>query len=206
MGGSAVQEWTMRVNMLESQLYAVLHTLSAASQWDGNVEGISPARVAATWLDQGRWAEGEAADTMKGRIKGAGARRKKEKVRVVGQWLESGEKVSMGNVVVESTRQKFLATLKGQKRDLAHDRGSAPTTTNNPGAKSNVSKSQLDSVSALDPEADKWESTSKLDDMADCLLQGVAWIRWEENRQKVRLYGVEALDNLIGTAESPEQK
>jgi cruciform cutting endonuclease 1 len=205
MGGSAVQEWTMRVNMLESQLYAVLYTLAADGGWDGRVEGISPARVAATWLDQGEWAEGEAADVLKGRIKGAGARRKKEKVRIVGRWLESGEEVTMGNPVVESTREKFLAALKGQKRGLTQDQEAAPKRTiHRPGVKRKISKPPHEVDTTRDPEADEWESTSKLDDMADCLLQGVAWIRWEENRRRVRLRGVEALDHLLSSnTESP---
>ena len=33
----------------------------------------------------------------------------------------------------------------------------------------------------------------KLDDLADCLLQGMAWIRWEENRRGVLEGGLEAL-------------
>ena len=36
----------------------------------------------------------------------------------------------------------------------------------------------------------------KLDDLADCFLQGVAWLKWEENRRKVLTEGVAVLDEL----------
>jgi cruciform cutting endonuclease 1 len=39
----------------------------------------------------------------------------------------------------------------------------------------------------------KDEEMSKLDDLADCLLQGVAWIRWQENKKIALQHGVEAL-------------
>jgi len=34
----------------------------------------------------------------------------------------------------------------------------------------------------------------KLDDLADSLLQGMAWIQWEENKSEVLKNGIEALD------------
>jgi cruciform cutting endonuclease 1 len=37
------------------------------------------------------------------------------------------------------------------------------------------------------------EEMGKLDDLADCLLQGMAWIQWQENKQIALQHGVEAL-------------
>ena len=36
----------------------------------------------------------------------------------------------------------------------------------------------------------------KLDDMADCLLQGMAWVQWERNRRLVMEKGVQAFEEL----------
>lgn len=40
------------------------------------------------------------------------------------------------------------------------------------------------------------EGMGKLDDLADCLLQGMAWVRWEENRSKVLSKGPDVLGEL----------
>ena len=40
------------------------------------------------------------------------------------------------------------------------------------------------------------EGIGKLDDLADCLLQGMAWIKWEENRIAIVKKGPEVLDEL----------
>jgi cruciform cutting endonuclease 1 len=37
------------------------------------------------------------------------------------------------------------------------------------------------------------EKMGKLDDLADCLLQGMAWVQWEENKRLLLKKGVEAL-------------
>jgi cruciform cutting endonuclease 1 len=47
----------------------------------------------------------------------------------------------------------------------------------------------------------------KLDDLADCLLQGMAWIEWEENKRKALEHGVQALlDPEAMVKESPLTK
>jgi len=49
-GGAAVQEWTVRVNMLESMFHAVLHTIAQQNQYDFIVHSVSPRKVAQLWI------------------------------------------------------------------------------------------------------------------------------------------------------------
>lgn len=43
----------------------------------------------------------------------------------------------------------------------------------------------------------KSESFKKLDDMADCLLQGIAFIRWQDNKRRLIEGGVEAVEDQM---------
>jgi len=49
-GGVAVQEWTVRVNMLESMFHAVLHTIAQQNQHDFMVHSVSPRKVTQLWV------------------------------------------------------------------------------------------------------------------------------------------------------------
>ncbi|KAL9034310.1 MAG: hypothetical protein Q9180_005481, partial [Flavoplaca navasiana] len=51
MGGSAVQEWTLRVNMFEAMLYAILQTYMAEGKWGGEVVPVLPSKVVKYWVD-----------------------------------------------------------------------------------------------------------------------------------------------------------
>ncbi|KAL2051588.1 hypothetical protein ABVK25_008250 [Lepraria finkii] len=85
LGGSAVQDWTLRVNMFEAMIYAVLKSFSESGQWKGSVHPVMPAKVAKFWLGDKQGVEEEEGRVSKSeKTKGA-------KIAVVGRWLEEGD-------------------------------------------------------------------------------------------------------------------
>jgi cruciform cutting endonuclease 1 len=171
-GGSAVLEWTVRVNSLESMLYAIFATLKALGHFEGTVTPVDPRRVGPFLLEnEGGVTEeavGEGKRGKKGgrnnvgdelpRVKGS-KENKKLKIALVGRWLREGRGVEFEGKS-EVMRKAFL------KRWL-------------PKEKKNKSAKEAE----LPAEVEK--GIGKLDDVADCLLQGVAWLRWEENKRKL---------------------
>ncbi|KAI9867231.1 MAG: hypothetical protein M1813_009509 [Trichoglossum hirsutum] len=166
-GSSAVQEWTVRVNMFEGMLYAVLHTLRAEGRWNGLVRGVAPGKVG------GFWVGGTATSTAKS----AKWRNKTAKIDLVGKWLEAGGDgvLTVATDEANQTASAFLDRWKGKGKRRRR-----------PGLK----KTGDDDAGTIAAE----DRLSKLDDLADCLLQGLAWVRWEENKHKIRAEGVTALE------------
>ncbi|MCJ1390469.1 hypothetical protein MMC18_003328 [Xylographa bjoerkii] len=151
LGSSSVQEWTLRVNMFEAMLHAVLHTLRAHRIWEGDVYAVEPGRVQAFWLS-GEEKTGEKAEggrVVKGPRKAKQG--KEEKIRLVRRWVEEGGVVVLEGRA-EETGKGFVAKGKG--------------------------------------------GVGKKDDLADCLVQGMAWVRWEENRRRIVEEGVGVLGGL----------
>ncbi|KAH9818183.1 Cruciform cutting endonuclease 1 like protein [Teratosphaeria destructans] len=172
-GASAIQEWTVRVNMLESMLWACLQTQkSHHEQGDArpfpSVHEVNPARVAQFWTSASEVSliadehtfrasaqpPGQAvagADVKESRRKV----QKKDKIAIARRWL-AGED--------SAVRLEF----EGQAAEVAQvfgRRGRVRLREEGFGAGMEV---------------------GKLDDLADCLLQGVAWMRWEENAGRLR--------------------
>ena len=146
MGGSAVQEWTLRVNMFESMLYAVLRTLEQEQRWKGTIWPITPNKVANFWMgDQARDAKKNG---------------KTQKISIVDGWLNSGRNFELTAGALETGR--------AWKRKKMGKRGNRMKDVN----------------------------IGKLDDLADCLLQGLAWMRWEENKKKIINEGPQALSRF----------
>lgn len=188
-----MQEWTLRVNLLEHMIWACLATLRAQSRLAGRTRGggailegaarlqavyeVSPAKVAKFWCgDLARdLGDGEDVSSEGGTVNGTRTKTpitkitKADKVAVAKGWVGdwSSEVVRTdGSVGLEfevgaaQTAQAFLASASGQRKARK--------------------KKGKDIV-----EGEGEESLGKLDDLADCLLQGVAWVKWEENRRRL---------------------
>ena len=172
-GGSAIQEWTVRVNTLESMLWACFETMKAVQVKAENgtfpvVHEVAPKRVASFWTAPSG-AHQPSADlfapdfsppelkTSTSTTKGANAG-KKEKIAVLRSWLDESGGVSLD--FSAETEIIAAAFAQGVKRR----------------------KSKGDAASSTDPVL---ERVTKLDDLADCVLQGAAWVRWEENRRAI---------------------
>ncbi|KAI0428776.1 mitochondrial resolvase Ydc2 [Xylaria sp. FL1042] len=178
-GAPAIQEWTVRVNTLEAMLHASLQTLRDIGAWKGQVASIRPERVGQLFLDA------EATDTAaprkeveedvedesgpKSRRKRTSGRKtsaeaKKLKIELLKRWLGQGDAVvASGNKNAGLMLDAYRAASSGAKRRR--------------------------SKRVVEEETGKETVTldSKLDDLTDSLLQGMAWLRWRENMALLRL-------------------
>jgi cruciform cutting endonuclease 1 len=132
-GGSAVQEWTIRVGVFEGMLYAALRTLIEERKMHLTVEPMQPSRVNRYWLE----------DRMPPSTrKLAGREVKRAKIELVGDMLREANR----NICVGKGMQPFVADFV----------------------------CGCNKVSKRKPTANA--GITKLDDLADSLLQGLSWI------------------------------
>jgi cruciform cutting endonuclease 1 len=172
-GGSAIQEWTVRVNTLEAMLWACFETLKASQVMpEGGtfpaVHEVAPKRVASFWTAAPDAhlppADLFASDFSPPELKvssstaKASSAGKKEKIAVLRSWLDGSGGVSLD---FSAETQKIAAAFaQGSQRR----------------------KSKRNGTDVADVAI---ERETKLDDLADCVLQGAAWVRWEENRRAI---------------------
>ncbi|RYP40790.1 hypothetical protein DL767_001436 [Monosporascus sp. MG133] len=191
-GAAPVQEWTLRVNTLEAMMHAVFRTLKECGHWGGEVVSIAPSRVGPFWLgSDGGNAEVvtpeptlSVDDGLKAYMpkeKAAGSRRstrqtvklnmKKEKMDIMGNWLEERNIILPQDKSVEAMIEIYFQHWKrkpGSRRPSVKE-------SNGVGEDGII---------------------KKVDDLADSLLQGMAWIKWEENKSVLR--SKEGITQLIG--------
>lgn len=173
MGSRHILEWTVRVNMFESIIYAILCTLKNEGLWDGEVVGVLPGKVGPFWVGEDEAGRLSTETDVKGHkvyrkvrnSKSAKIRNKGLKIDLVREWLEAGDVVELGNEDVQGRAKQYT-----QKWDRL------------PGGRKVVKKGEI-----------MEEEVGKLDDLADCLLQGMVWIMWEKNKRVALERGVEAL-------------
>ncbi len=183
MGSPHILEWTVRVNMFESMLHAVLQTFKSENIWQGTVIPILPGKVGPFWIE-GMSSPG-ADSAVLGDTSAGNAKRPREKVRkaksakllnkgakidLVKNWLETNQMVSLGTPEVEQTAKAYMEKWHRL-----------------PGRKKGTSAASIGKAEVV-------EEMGKLDDLADSLLQGMAWIQWEKNKKQILKRGVEALD------------
>lgn len=166
MGGSAVQEWTLRVNMFEAMIYAVLKTFSERGFWKGVVHPIAPSKVSNFWITNKHGALKEGPGSKSAKTKTA-------KIELVAEWLEEGAHFELKGAAAQLGKAYLRKMTRKDGKSVKPKK-----------------------LSASKVQGIVQDSVGKLDDLADCLLQGMAWIKWEKNRRLIMAKGAEALDEL----------
>lgn len=179
-GGPAIQEWTVRVNMLESMLWASLETMRHGHHGTQinfpDVLEMSPRRVGMFWLTREDFSPAPAdiaaslmvsqdkAKTMETEIKKKSFE-KKDKIALARHWLSLA--LTTDELTVDADLAPMVASFcspRERRRSKEKDHGQEVGTKD---------------ASAI---------SGKLDDLADCLVQAVTFTLWEQNRAKVRDY------------------
>ncbi|KAI1766516.1 Ydc2-catalyt-domain-containing protein [Hypoxylon sp. FL1150] len=168
-GAAGVQEWTLRVNTLEAMLHASLRTLREIGVWHGEILSVAPDRVTQFWPPV-PGANEDPPKTKSRTVRGA-VEEKTPKKKTKSQLRSKKHKIGVlsswlaeDERIVQPTNQDTKDAVKRFRDLLTHPR------------RSKTAEADLES--------------RKLDDLTDCLVQGITWLRWEQNR--AFLFGNEA--------------
>ncbi|KAI2642157.1 mitochondrial resolvase Ydc2 [Xylaria nigripes] len=188
-GAAAIQEWTLRVNTLEAMLHASLRTMRDFGVWNGEVISVRSERVGAlfieedeadakkvakkvtkkTVLEEEETDEASAEKPTRKRKSSAkkSADIKRLKIQLLTRWLhEDGRIIQPASTEVSKMIDGYLHALKDSR----------------------LKKPKVE----VDEEQKFPDLGKKLDDFTDCILQGMAWLRWQENLALLQTpYGVE---------------
>ncbi|KAK9322406.1 mitochondrial resolvase Ydc2 [Lipomyces orientalis] len=178
-GGRNVLEWTLKVNMFESVLYGVLTTLINQGALKAQVCEVLPSRTKGYWIrnavpppassSSAADADDDVVVTGRKRVKNKYALSKLVKVNLVKRWTAGVSFASPAAckhvVFTESTIPTALQF---------HPSPPSPSSSRKQRPKSDA---DFESVRA-DPGGNK----VKLDDLSDSLLQGVAFVQWQQHR------------------------
>ncbi|KAJ5787206.1 hypothetical protein N7457_002196 [Penicillium paradoxum] len=217
-GGSAVQEWTLRVGVLEGMFHAVLHTLRqerGGDIADLMVRGVEPKRVVRYWLENGTSAAAKETEPKAKEKRPSAQEVKKAKINLVGGWLSTAMQAVDTPSDMDASSRRLVSGIAGEKKIELADKSECPVlhrvasaymqkwqgkrqTIKGKGDRASKSSSSLQpssSRSALEDEVAAVD-LGKLDDLADCLLQGVTWVEWQIMRKRIAREGIEALDPM----------
>ncbi|EAW25400.1 uncharacterized protein NFIA_108930 [Aspergillus fischeri NRRL 181] len=198
-GGSAVQEWTLRVGVFEGMLYAVLHALGQAGEGAEAgmrpvVLGVEPRRVGAYW--EGRL--GVDVDAPK-KKKASSREGKKIKINLAGEWLRAGmggEEAGSGSA--SGSPFQLSVADDPELRALVDAYLRRWASKSNPGRSVSRARAKAEGQAAVEEDGAVVEppDVRKMDDLADCLVQGVTWLEWQAMRQRISTEGLDAVLQL----------
>ncbi|CAK7562308.1 MAG: hypothetical protein SEPTF4163_000147 [Sporothrix epigloea] len=189
-GGAAVLEWTVRVNSLEAMLHGILayQQLGASNKSKEtnngtfqSIQAISPQRVSQFLLRGGLDSSGEM------QLLDVPAKLRKDK------HIKDAKEAFVARVL-RLTGPKQLLTYGESTKDIVDAylfRWDAKQSKSR-----RKTKTKADGTDAADASGASSNSKpvfSKIDDMADCVVQGLAWLEWEENKRTLQLQGAEKL-------------
>jgi cruciform cutting endonuclease 1 len=204
-GGSAILQWTVRVNTLEAMLWATLEAQKGSAHIDAygkitntrrdyEVFAIDPKRVGYYWLEQHARAvaertEGEgntlafqpSEEESRGKKTSRSKAEKKAKISLLRSWLAISPASSAPSTPLSSPEITFTFDPATEPiRQAIHAPLKKPRQKK-PTKKAAANESQgTPAELAIDtiPDAE----LNKLDDVTDCFLQAAAWVAWELNR------------------------
>ena len=221
-GGSAVQEWTIRVGVFEAMLYAVLQTLKSESRrrsmtqlgtkskGDGTADEMDVANITVLGVDPRRvanyWAESVTGAKLKNKTRSKEG--KKIKIGVIKSALSdlgprlggggSSSAFTMGqssmqiileeNAQVQEVARAYLEKLNRKKKGAAVG---SKTTAKKQKTKAAKKTEELDEPEGSAKTTDI--DIGKLDDLADCFLQGLTWLGWWDMRARIAKGGLDAV-------------
>lgn len=202
-GGSAVQEWSLRVGCFEGMLWAVLHALAKerlASTSTGNgevpiVRGVEPSRVVRYWGDRfgfknfklgdGEVEESEDLDDSN------------EDEEITQDTLKNGKSKKKGTKKTKKKPQdakKVRIDLAGSWLDRYQLGAGAGQATDGLSTTLVLGERDAELKETAQAFSNKWhgirrkkgdKDIGKLDDLADCLVQGMTWLEWQIAKERI---------------------
>ncbi|KAJ5812189.1 DNA-binding SAP [Penicillium riverlandense] len=198
-GSSAVQEWTLRVGVFEGMLYAILHALRqerGGEFADVCVRGVEPKRVVRYWLDSDSEGGTRIGVEEKQKQKMNAREVKKAKIDLVGRWLLAASSSPRPGFAATAPKAVAAAREGDEVQKFILDEKQADVQ-NLAGAYLRKWKGQTQRTTTRASKNDEHEqplTLGKLDDLADCLLQGVTWLEWQDMRERIARSGMGALE------------
>ncbi|KAH6639357.1 mitochondrial resolvase Ydc2 [Boeremia exigua] len=202
-GGSAVQQWTLRVNTLEAMLWAVLETLkqSRAPHRDQAapiahhaylVHAVDPKRVGQYWLGQQARAvlahdavqahdlapdsdpDPDLPPATPPKQPSRSKAEKSAKIAILRSWLAHDPMSTRPSTPHSMPRISFTIDA-GAASTLAALLPKGKAVRRKKAPKGAESAGDVPSAAEI----------TKLDDVTDCFLQAAAWVAWEANRRQL---------------------